>query len=83
MTKRANFAAPIGKRVAPAPGKGNKPKALKMPSTLIGMDIVTALRDPNLLSYSIKDLTTYQTWRRTAYHQHHAHGQARIRGRNV
>ena len=43
-------------------GKGKKPKALKMPATLVGMDIVTALRDPNLLGFRIKDLATYQAW---------------------
>jgi len=62
MTKRASFKpAPIGKRVAPSTlNKGKKQRVVKLPTTLIGMDIVSALRDKNLLGYSIKDPKTFE-----------------------
>ena len=61
--KRAG-ASPAPKIIRPAPIKGKKSAGLHVlkNTPLVGMDIVTALRDPNLLGYSIKDLDTYQAW---------------------
>ena len=61
MKPKKAGASPAPKIFRPAPIKGKNPQA-SSPAPLVGMDIVTALRDPNLLGYSIKDLDTYQAW---------------------
>ena len=67
MKPKKVSATPAPKRTARGRARqGQNPKALKMPAALVGLDIVTALRDPNLLGFGIKDPSTYQAWISTA-----------------
>jgi len=54
MRKREAQPAPKLARVTPAPGHGKKHI-----NSLVGIDIVAAFHDPNLLGYSIKDPSTF------------------------